>query len=91
MSNSGIEHRTGTVRLEPIPTKQNENIASRPAIDIAGCDLIVNYPKKGTRERRASEMEGGYLRVGGTIREGLLTEDINKVLINFCGRERRII
>jgi len=50
LSNLGIKRRTVTVRLEPIPTKQNENIAaSRSGIDIAGGDLIVSHPKKGTR------------------------------------------
>ncbi len=38
----------------------NENIASRPGIDIAVGDLIVSHPKKGTRERRASGMVGSY-------------------------------
>ena len=61
LSNLGIKRRTVTVRLEAMPTKQNENIAaSRPGIDIAVGDLIVSHPKIGTRERRASGMVGSY-------------------------------
>ncbi len=47
LSNSGTKPPTGTVRLEPIPTKRNEKIPSPPGIDIVGRDLIVSHPKTG--------------------------------------------
>jgi len=78
LSNSGTKCRTGTVRLEPIPTKPNENIPSRPGIDIAGHDLIVSDPKNETRERLAS-LKGGLAHKDR--RHNLLsTENINKSL-----------
>jgi len=50
LSNSGTKRPTGTVRLEPIPAKQDEKIPSPAGIDIAGRDLIVSHPNNGIRE-----------------------------------------